>query len=141
MVGKPPKGIPQEQYYGNVQEEVRELVMNYIPLERRPVTPRQEPPEGEEPTEEKEQEKEEEEPQDMKEEELEPIDIEVEEEEEPFEMFPEFEEEENDVNDESDYYAPINEGSEFYAPSPVLVPAASSMVSENFGSGPTTHHL
>ncbi|XP_060170715.1 uncharacterized protein LOC132601656 [Lycium barbarum] len=137
MVGNPPEGIPQELYYGNFPEEVRDLVLNYIPLERRPMTPREGNPEGvnenqearsdpwviesdpqeesepqqegSEPIEEEKLEEEEEEPQDMEEEELVPIDIEAEGEEKPFEMFPEFAEEENELNEESDYYAPTRE--------------------------------
>ncbi|XP_060216517.1 pollen-specific leucine-rich repeat extensin-like protein 2 [Lycium barbarum] len=94
--------------------------------------------EKEEPLEEEEPEEEEKESQDMEEEELELVGIEVEGEEEPFEKFPAFQEEENDVNDESDYYAPTDKGSDFYAPSPIMVPVASTMVSKNFGrAGPS----
>ncbi|XP_060182341.1 protein SQS1-like [Lycium barbarum] len=141
MVGNPLEGVPQEQYYGNVPEGVRDLVLNYIPLERSPMTPREETPRGvhesqeagsdywviesdpqeesepqrvaSEPVEEEEPEEEEEDPQDVEEEELEPIDIEAGGEEESFGMFPEFAEEENDANEESDYYAPTDERSDF----------------------------
>ncbi|XP_059281356.1 uncharacterized protein LOC132035054 [Lycium ferocissimum] len=134
LVGNPPEGIPQEQYYEeNFSEEVRKLVINYISLEKRPETPREgaleegnsnqgaesgpwimesDPQEESEPQEEafepqeaEEEQPEEVEPQDMEQEESEPVDIEVEEDQEPFGMFPEFQEEANDANDESDYYA------------------------------------
>ncbi|XP_060190550.1 protein SQS1-like [Lycium barbarum] len=69
------------------------------------------------------------EPQNMEEEEVGPIDVEAEGDEEPFGMFPEFAEEENDANEESDYYAPTNERSYFYAFSPMLVFSTSIMAS------------
>ncbi|XP_060200467.1 protein SQS1-like [Lycium barbarum] len=120
MVGK---GVPQEQYYGNVPEEVKES----DPQEES--EPQQE---ASEPIEEEELEEGEEEPQDIEEEELEPVNIEVEQEEEPFEMFLDFVEEEKAMNEESDYYALTNGGSNFYAPSPILAPASSNMEYEDY---------
>ncbi|XP_060180707.1 uncharacterized protein LOC132610426 [Lycium barbarum] len=61
--------------------------------------------------EEEEPKEEEEDPQNIEREESEPVDVGAEREEEPFGMFPEFAEFENESNEESDYYAPTNEGS------------------------------
>ncbi|XP_059290534.1 histone chaperone ASF1-like [Lycium ferocissimum] len=132
MVGNPPEGIPQEQYYRNVPEEVSAKL--YTSGEEAHPQEESEPQqEASEPVEEEEPKEEDEDPQNMKGEESEPIDVEEEGEEEPFGMFPEFAEFENKANEESDYYAPTNERSDFYALSPIMVPTTSTMTSENFG--------
>ncbi|XP_060177782.1 uncharacterized protein LOC132607720 [Lycium barbarum] len=86
------------------------------------------PGEEEEPEDEEEEpEEEQEEPQDMEE----PPDVGVEVEENPFDMFPEFQG--NDTDKESGYYAPTDEGTDFYAPLPTMMPTVSALASEHFG--------